>query len=69
MQHVWRREEGFGGEPEGKRPPGKTRRRWEDNNKMDLNEVGCGFMDWIDVAQDRDRWRALETAVMNLLVT
>jgi len=45
------------GKPEGKRPLGRPRRRWEDNIKMDLQEVGCGGMDWIDLAQDRDRWR------------
>ena len=56
------------GEPEGKRPLGRLRRRWEDNIKMDLQEVGCGGMDWIELAQDRDRWRALVKAVMNLLV-
>ena len=54
--------------PEGKRPLGRPRRRWEDNIKMDLQEVGCGGMDWIDLAQDRDRWRALVNAVMNLRV-
>ena len=56
------------GEPEGKRIFGRPRRRWEDNIKMDLKEVGCGIMDWIEVAQDRDRWRALVNAVMNLRV-
>jgi len=56
------------GKPEGKRPLGKSRRRWEDNIKMDLQEVGCGSMNWIELAQDRDRWRVLVTAVMNLLV-
>ena len=50
------------GKPEGKRPLGRPRRRWEDNIKMDLQELGCGGMDWIDVAQDRDRWRALVNA-------
>ena len=45
--------------PEGKRPLGRSRRRWEDNIKMDLQEVGCGVVDWIELAQDRDRWRAL----------
>jgi hypothetical protein len=54
--------------PEGKRPLGRPRPRWEDSIKMDLLEVGCGDMDWIDVAQDRDRWRALVYAVMNLRV-
>ena len=54
--------------PEGKRPLGRPRRRWEDNIKMDLLEVGCGGMDWIELAQDRDRWRALVNAVMNLRV-
>ena len=56
------------GKPEGKRPLGRHRRRWDDNIKMDLQEVGCGFMDWIDLVQDRDRWRAFVTAVMNLRV-
>jgi hypothetical protein len=55
----------FVGKPKGKRP----RRRWEDNIKMDLLEVGCGGMDWIELAQDRDGWRALVNAVMNLRVT
>jgi hypothetical protein len=56
------------GKPEGKRPLGRPRRRWEDNIKMNLQEVGCGGMDWIDLAQDTDRWRALVNAVMNLRV-
>ena len=56
------------GKPEGKRPLGRPRCRWEDNIKMDLQEVGCGGMDWIELAQDRDRWRALVNAVMNLRV-
>jgi len=54
--------------PEGKRPLGRPRRRWEDNIKMDLQEVGCGDMYWIELAQNRDRWRVLVTAVMNLRV-
>ena len=54
--------------PDGKKPLGRPRRRWEDNIKMDLHEVGCGDMDWIELAQDRDRWRALVNAVMNLRV-
>ena len=56
------------GKPEGQRPLGRPRRRWEDNIKMDLQKVGCGGMDWIDLAQDRDRWRAFVNAVMNLRV-
>jgi hypothetical protein len=54
--------------PEGKRPHGRPRCRWEDNIKMDLQEVGCEGMDWIDLAQDRDRWREVVNAVMNLRV-
>ena len=56
------------GKLEGKRPLGRPRRRWVDNIKMDLQEVGCGYMDWIGLAQDRDRWRTLVSAVMNLWV-
>ena len=55
--------------PEGKSPLGRPRRRWEDNIKMDVQGVGSGSMDWIELAQDRDRWRALVNAVMNLQVT
>jgi hypothetical protein len=53
------------GKPEGRRPLGRPSCRWEDNMKMDLQEVGCGGMDWIDLAQDRDRWWAVVNAVMN----
>ena len=56
------------GKPEGKRPLGRPRHRWEDNIKMDLQKVGCGGMDWIELTQDRDRWRVLVNAVMNLRV-
>jgi hypothetical protein len=56
------------GKPEGKRPLGRPRGRWEDNIKMDLQEMGCGGMDWIELAQDRERWRALVNAVMNFRV-
>ena len=72
MWRVWEREEAYTrfwwGNPEGKRPLGRPRRRWDDNIKMDLQEVGYGGMDWIELAQDRDRWRALVNAVMNLRV-
>ena len=69
--HMW---EGRGvhrvlvGKPEGKRPLGRPRRRWEDNIKMDLQEMGRGCGDWMELAQDRDRWRALLNTVMNLRV-
>jgi len=56
------------GKPEGRRPLGRSRRRWEDNIRMHLREVGCGCVDWVELAQDRDRWRALVSAVMNLRV-
>ena len=72
--HVARMGEGRGvhrvmvGKPEGKRPLGRPRRRWEDNIKMDVQEVGGGCGDWMELAQDRDRWRALVSMVMNFRV-
>ena len=69
-----RMEEGRGmhkvlvGNPEGKKPLGRQRRRWEDNSKMDLEEVGRGCGDWMELAQDRDSWRALLSTVMNCRV-
>jgi hypothetical protein len=56
------------GRPEGKRPLGRPRRRWVDNIKMDLREVGWNGSDWIDLVQDRDQWRSYVNAVMNLRV-
>ena len=56
------------GKPEGKKPFGRPKRRWDDNIKMYFQEVGFGDMDWFELAQDRDRWRALVSAVRNLLV-
>ena len=56
------------GKPEGKRPLGRSRRRWEDNTKMNLQEVGGGCGDWMELVQDRERWRALVSTVMNLRV-
>ena len=56
------------GKSEGRRPLGRPRRRWADNIRTDLQEVGCGFMDWIELAQGRNRWRTLVSAVMNLRV-
>jgi len=72
--HVARMGEGKGmyrvlvGKPEGRRPLGRPRRRWEDNTRMGLRKVGCGCVNWMELAQDRDRWRALVGAVMNLRV-
>jgi hypothetical protein len=57
------------GKPEGKRSLGRPRRRWEDNIKTDLKEVGCGSMDWTSLVQDRDMWQSLVNAVMNLRVS
>jgi hypothetical protein len=57
------------GKPAGRRPLGRPRRRWVDNIKMDLREIGWGGMDWIDVAQDRNQWRALMNTIMNLRVS
>ena len=56
------------GKPEGKRLLGRSRHRWEDNIKMDLQEVGCGGIDWTELAQDRDRWRSFVNVTMNLRV-
>ena len=56
------------GKLEGKRPLGRPRHKWVDNIRMDLKDVGCGFVDWIGLAQDRDRWRTLVSTVMNLQV-
>jgi hypothetical protein len=56
------------GKPEGKRPLGRLRCKWEDSNKMDIQEVGCRVMDWIGLAQDRERWGVLVNVVMNLRI-
>jgi hypothetical protein len=56
------------GKPEGKRPLGRPKRRWEDGIRMDLREIGLGGVDWIRLPQDRDRWRAVVSAAMNLRV-
>jgi len=72
MWRVWVEEWGvyrvLVGKQEGRRALGRPRRRWVDNIRMDLKEVGCGYMDWIGLGQDRDRWRTLVGAVMNLRV-
>jgi hypothetical protein len=68
---LWGRErcvQGLGGETGGKETTGGPRRRWEDNIRVDLREVGCGCVDWMELAQDRDRWRAPLSAVMNFRV-
>ena len=73
-RHVARMRESRGeysvlvGKPEGKRPLGRPRRRWVDNIRMYLQEVGCGYVDWIDLAQDRERCRAVLNAAMNIRV-
>jgi len=64
-----KRIQGCVGRPEGKRPLGRPRHRWEDNIEKDLQEVGCGAINWVELAQEKDRWRALVNAVMNLRVS
>jgi len=69
MWRVWVRRGGYRvllGIPEGRRPLGRPRRRWVDNIRIDLQEVRCGYMDWIGLVQDKDRWRTFVSAVMNL---
>jgi len=71
MWRVWVRRGGvlgLAGETGGKEPMGRPRRRWVDNIRMDLQEVGCGYMNWFGLAQDRDRWRKFVSVVMNLRV-
>jgi hypothetical protein len=72
MCHAWERRENctrfLARKPGGMRPLGRPRRRWEDGIRMDLRETGCGVVEWIQLAQDRDRWRALVNSVMNLRV-
>ena len=71
MWRVWVRRGGdrvLVGKSEGKRPLGRRRCRWVDNIRIDLREVECGYMDWIELAQDRDRWQTLVNAAVNLLV-
>jgi hypothetical protein len=69
MKHIWGRgDRVLVVTPEGKRPLGRPRRSWQDNIKIDLQEVGYGGVDWIELAQDRDRWRAFVNAVIKLRV-
>jgi hypothetical protein len=68
MWRIWGRTEVLVGKPERKRPLGRPRRRWEDNIQMDLQEFGGGHGDWMELAQDRDSWRALEGTVRNFRV-
>jgi hypothetical protein len=70
MWHAWERKVSkvLMGKPEGKRPLGTPRRIWEDGIRMNLTEIGCGRVDWIQLAQDRDRWRSLVNTVMKLQV-
>jgi hypothetical protein len=68
MREKWNSYRILMGKPEGKRPLGRPRYKWEDNMKMDLREIGWGCMDWIDLVQDKYRWRALVHMVMNFLV-
>ena len=71
VARMWEEREAYRvlvGKPVGKRPLGRPRRRWVDNIRMDLQEMGCGHVDWIGLAQDRDGWRKLVNAVMNLRV-
>jgi hypothetical protein len=71
VAHMWEMRGAYNilvGRPEGRRPLGRPRRRWEDNIKTDLREIGFGDVDWIHFAQDRDRWRAVVNTVMNLRV-
>ena len=69
MGEEWEVDRFLLGKPEGRRQLGRPRRRWIDNIRMDLQEVGCGYIDWIGLAHDRDMWRTLVSAVMNLRVT
>jgi hypothetical protein len=71
VARIWKKRNAYKllvGKPEGRRPLGRPKRRWFDNIRMDLAEVGWGDVDWIGLAQDRDRWRALVNSVLNLRV-